>query len=178
MGIPAPVLSQGHLRGTLAVSTFVSVGNATQPFDRLLKAVNACLHELPQPVFVQYGSGTNLFAGACEAAPFVTMQEFERLVAGAQLVIVHAGAGSIIHASRAGKIPVVMPRRHAHGELLDDHQIELARELTPSGRIVACEDGALLASAARTALRLQNTHAGDRSPSRMLRLVGEAIARS
>ena len=96
--------------------------------------------DLPQPVFVQSGS-TPFDAAGCEVAPFLAMSEFERRVAQSTLLIMHAGAGSVITAVRAGKVPVVMPRRARFGEHVDDHQVEFARELAAAGRIVVAERG-------------------------------------
>lgn len=157
------------------MSTFVSVGNATQPFYRLLEAVRVNLAALPQPLFVQYGAASDSFGPACSAAAFVDMDEFARRVANAELLILHAGAGSIIHAARAGKIPVVMPRRAALGEHVDDHQIEFTKELARTRRIVVCEQASDLPSAAVEALELQRRLPAQPDESPMLRMVRQAI---
>src|SRR4051794_18675758 len=122
MGNVASVLPKRQMRRLALVSTYVSVGNATQPFPRLLDAVIKIAYRLPQPVIVQHGS-TPFTSTHCIASPFVQMGEFERLIEQAELLILHAGAGSVIHAARAGKVPVVMPRRVQFAELVDDHQI-------------------------------------------------------
>lgn len=159
MAFTGKVFSQGCLRGALAVSTFVSVGNATQPFPRLLQAVSALAQSLPQPVLVQYGATDGFSSQYCQSTAFVSMEEFAQHVADASLLILHAGAGSIIHAVRAGKVPVVVPRQAVLGEHVDDHQAEFARELARLGRIVLCEDTSLLATAVADALRLQSAAA-------------------
>lgn len=156
MEILARILPQGDLWGPAALSTFVSVGNATQPFHRLLDAVCELVHQLPQPVFVQYGSAQDFICcPSCHAVAFMEMQAFERQVAEAELLILHAGAGSVIHAVRAGKVPVVMPRRAHLGEHVDDHQLEFARELAAAGKVVMCEDVSELADAVAEALERQ-----------------------
>lgn len=47
----------------------------------------------------------------------------------ADVVVAHAGVGAAIAALEAGKCPVLVPRRHARGEHVDDHQIQIASEL-------------------------------------------------
>jgi UDP-N-acetylglucosamine transferase subunit ALG13 len=47
----------------------------------------------------------------------------------ADVVVAHAGVGAAIAALEAGKCPVLVPRRHARGEHVDDHQIQIATEL-------------------------------------------------
>lgn len=141
------------------MSTFVAVGNATQPFRRLLDAVAGLAGDLPQPITIQYGAALGFAAANCRCVDFVGMDEFATLVAAADLLILHAGAGSVIHAVRAGKVPVVVPRRVALGEHVDDHQLEFARELARLDRIVVCEDVSLLLSAVNAAQRLQRAAA-------------------
>ena len=45
----------------------------------------------------------------------------------ADVVVCHAGAGSLTMALAAGRCPVFVPRRVSVGEQIDDHQLELAR---------------------------------------------------
>lgn len=157
------------------MSTFVSVGNGTQSFSRLLDEVARIASELPQPVIVQHGN-TPFQSEACKAIRFVDMGEFERLVAESELLILHAGAGSVIHAVGAGKVPVVMPRRAEHGEIVDDHQIGFAQALEEAGKVVVASDPSQLADAVRSALELQRASGKvDHAPV-MLRLVDETLA--
>jgi UDP-N-acetylglucosamine--N-acetylmuramyl-(pentapeptide) pyrophosphoryl-undecaprenol N-acetylglucosamine transferase len=57
----------------------------------------------------------------------------------ADVVIAHAGCGSAITALEAGKMPLLVPRRKAHSENVDDHQVLLARELAARGLAVVRE---------------------------------------
>ncbi|MFO1316198.1 MAG: glycosyltransferase [Burkholderiales bacterium] len=158
------------------MSTFVSVGNATQPFRRLLDGVAAIASELPQPVYVQSGS-TPFQADNCEGAPFLGMKEFEDRVRHSTLLIMHAGAGTLITALQERKVPVVMPRRVADGEIIDDHQLEFARELAAAGRIVIAHEAVGLLSAARDALaRQSNVPLAGTTPA-MVALIGDVLGR-
>ncbi len=138
------------------MSTLVSVGNCYQPFRRLLDEVArlAGLRAWPQPVFVQHGH-TPFSSPYCTAVPFLGREEFERRLAESELVILHTGAGSVMQAIRAGRVPVVMPRRASDGEHVDDHQAELARRLAASGLLVVATEAHQLLDATRLALRLQ-----------------------
>lgn len=126
--------------------TFVSVGNATQPFTRLLETVAKLAKELPQPVIVQYGS--NKFTSpACRSVAFLDMESFMTHMRESDLLILHAGAGAIINAIQAGRVPVVVPRKTRYGEIVDDHQLEFARVLATTGKVIVVEDVARLAGA-------------------------------
>jgi beta-1,4-N-acetylglucosaminyltransferase len=146
------------------VTTFVSVGNATQSFSRLIEAVLKIAPRLPQPLVVQHGN--TAFRGVgCIAQPFMEMEAFGQTMAQAELLISHAGAGSVIHAIQTGKIPVVMPRLAKHGEIIDDHQLEFARTLAQSGKIVIAEEPAdLLAAVAEAQNRQKGMQRSLRTP--------------
>lgn len=157
------------------MSTFVSLGNATQPFNRLLDAVVAIVSMLPEPIVVQYGN-TPFSNGEFTASPFLELSEFIRYIEDADLLILHAGAGSVIHAINAGKVPVVMPRRAKYGEIVDDHQLEFARALAEKGKVVIAEEPEQLADAVRRALKLQPGIRRDAGEAPLVRLVAETLA--
>lgn len=136
------------------MSTFVSVGNALQPFSRLLEGVSRFAVQLPQPVIVQHGHTPFSYRG-CQAIPFLSMEEFLQSVQNAELLILHAGAGSIIHAVEARRFPVVMPRRAAQGEHVNDHQVELAQALAKHGKVVLADEPGDLMRAVQEALARQ-----------------------
>jgi len=154
--------------------TFVSVGNGTQPFSRLLDAVLSVVSQLPQPVVVQHGNSP--FKGiGCISLPFIEMEEFIHYLEEAELLIVHAGAGSIIHAIQAGKVPVVMPRLAKHGEIVDNHQLEFARALAETGKIVVVEKPGDLEDAASEALRWQKKALSLNEAPRITGLIGAVL---
>lgn len=157
------------------MSTFVSVGNATQPFLRLLDAVAKLVPELPPPVIVQHGVAP-FYAQGCRAVPFVGMDDFESLIIEAELLILHAGAGSVLNALRAGKVPVVMPRRVCYGEHVDDHQLEFAQALAETGRVMVAGEPEHLAAAVRCALSLQSERDKLIKGSTMVQLVEQVLA--
>ncbi|MDI6654714.1 MAG: glycosyltransferase, partial [Candidatus Hydrothermarchaeota archaeon] len=58
----------------------------------------------------------------------------------ARIVISHGGAGSIIFALRSGKPVVVVPRLKKFDEHVNDHQLELAKQLEREGKIIGAYD--------------------------------------
>jgi UDP-N-acetylglucosamine transferase subunit ALG13 len=63
------------------------------------------------------------------ATPYLAAGELAASMASADIVVAHAGTGSAVSALRAGRCPLLVPRRAALGEAADDHQRELAMEL-------------------------------------------------
>ncbi|MBA3867343.1 MAG: hypothetical protein H0X42_13545 [Solirubrobacterales bacterium] len=80
--------------------------------------------------------------------PFDAMLECFR---EADVVITHAGVGSILCARSEGHVPLVVPRRHDLGEHVDEHQAELTRALAARGGVVAVWETANLAAAGAAA---------------------------
>lgn len=59
--------------------------------------------------------------------------ELEQAMRAADLVVAHAGTGTALTAFELGLAPVLVPRRAAHGEHVDDHQVPTARNLAARG---------------------------------------------
>ena len=57
----------------------------------------------------------------------------------ADVLVAHAGVGTALAAFEVGKCPVLVPRRVAHGEHVDDHQTQIAAELSNRGLAVSVE---------------------------------------
>jgi UDP-N-acetylglucosamine transferase subunit ALG13 len=113
-------------------SIFASIGNARNPFDRFLRMVDEAAGRTGLSAFIQTGFSTYRPEHAA-SSDFVTRPEFDALLRDAEYVITHAGAGSVMGAVRLGKLPVVVPRRKAFGEMVNDHQLQLANELSAMG---------------------------------------------
>ena len=105
------------------------------------------------------------------------MDEFHELVKEAELVIMQAGAGSIIHAIRAGKIPVVMPRRKKYAEHIDDHQRELANAFEQLGKVVLVDEPDDLMDAVVNTLMRQSNPTNSHQVNPMVYMV-ETVLRS
>jgi UDP-N-acetylglucosamine transferase subunit ALG13 len=122
---------------------FVTVGASPFPFDRMLRGVG----ELPgERLFVQHGPAEPP-AGVARSVDFLSFAELIEAVATADVVVSHAGAGSVICALKAGHTPVLVPRLQKYGETVDDHQLELARALEADGRALVAWDSDGIAEA-------------------------------
>jgi UDP-N-acetylglucosamine transferase subunit ALG13 len=156
------------------MSTFVTVGNATQPFDRLLRAVADISAELPHPIVVQRGTST-ISHRDWDSREFFGMAEFEQLVNQSAILIMHAGAGSVIHAVRAERMPIVMPRRSSNLEHIDEHQLEFATALASLGYVILAREASDLHSAVRMAFRSRGTRVA--APTQLAQHVSQLLAR-
>lgn len=119
--------------------TFVTVGNAKQPFNRLFALIENVLELLPKPIIAQTGSAIVEIQGVI-TYEILQGQHFSQLIKDSSVVIMHAGAGSLIHALNNLQKPIVIPRRLKYGEHIDDHQIQLAREFYKQDKIFLIEN--------------------------------------
>jgi UDP-N-acetylglucosamine transferase subunit ALG13 len=119
---------------------FVTVGTDFHPFDRLITWIDSWLmesHEERVHCFVQYG--TSQPPRRPGSSPYVTHDEMARRIGEAKAVVCHGGPGTIIDCLRSGTKPIVVPRRQALGEHVDDHQLRFARRLASMGYIRLAE---------------------------------------
>jgi UDP-N-acetylglucosamine transferase subunit ALG13 len=72
--------------------------------------------------------------------------DYARAVAACDLVVAHAGMGSVITAGEHGKPVVLLPRRAALGEHNNDHQLDTAAWLRARPGIAVAEREADLAA--------------------------------
>ena len=133
-----PAAAGGPGRGT-----FVAGGSHSQPFDRLVALVDeaAGAGELPTPVTVQ--ASTRLAPAHVELVDRVTPDELRSRLAAAEVVITHGGAGIVSLALRAGRTPLVLPRRGALREHVDDHQVWMTEHLDHLGLAVSLDHRSL-----------------------------------
>ena len=117
---------------------FVTTGTEKFPFNRLLRTIDKAVESgaITDKVFAQTGSS--------DYAPrnfpyerFLDYHEQVKRIGEADIVVSHAGEGSIITCLNLGKVPVVFPRNAAYGEHVDDHQGELARKMGEHDRVIA-----------------------------------------
>ncbi|PSC02428.1 glucuronosyltransferase [Alsobacter soli] len=124
---------------------FVAVGTQ-MPFDRLIRAIDSWADSRGEnDVFAQCGD-TGYTAKRIRMQSFLSPQEFTRCVESADLIVSHAGMGTIITALEKGKPILVMPRRACLGEHRNEHQLGTARNFAPSNSIeVAFDEQELIA---------------------------------
>jgi UDP-N-acetylglucosamine transferase subunit ALG13 len=115
----------------------LTLGTHPQPFER---AVDWAL-DLDDELVVQHGS-TPARPDAADAKwhEFLDHDILGGLMACADLVICHAGVGTVMSALRLGRTPVVMPRLMEHGEHIDNHQLQITRALASRNYIIPCTE--------------------------------------
>jgi UDP-N-acetylglucosamine transferase subunit ALG13 len=115
----------------------VALGTIHFPFPRLVRRLAEIL---PPDADVLWQTGVTKVGDAPIAAtPELASAELEAAMRAADLVVTHAGVGSALSALEAGRAPLLVPRRAARGEHVDDHQEQVADELARRGLAVVRE---------------------------------------
>ena len=114
---------------------FATCGSSPMQFNRMMSAL-AVLS--PADLIVQHGPSPAPPSAA--SYPYLPFGEIVELMQQADVVISHAGVGSIMCALQAGRVPVVFPRLKRYSETVDDHQAELANALAERGTVLVASN--------------------------------------
>jgi UDP-N-acetylglucosamine transferase subunit ALG13 len=155
---------------------FVTVGSQ-MPFDRMIQAVDTWAGEAGRTDVVAQIGETDLRPRNIEWFERVGPAEFEQRCTDADLLIAHAGMGSILTALENGTPVLVMPRRGALRETRNDHQVATAAALSAQGRVMVAMDEVELVAALHNLGPLEasptiSAHATDE----LLAAVGDFVA--
>lgn len=154
---------------------FVTVGTDTHQFDRLLKELDRLAGEkkVKDKIIAQTGN-SEYIPKNYKYSRFFSEDEFVKLSKKADLIISHAGAGSVMRALEFGKPLLLVPRRKEFGEHTDDHQLGLAKEIEKEGRALAVYEISGLYEAIKKAMK-ENKRRGMQKPERIIKLISEKL---
>ena len=120
---------------------FLIVGSQKFPFDRLVSAVDELKGKgiITDDVFAQIGP-SGYEPKHMKWSRFLDKESFDNAIEKCDLLITHAGEGSIMTGLIMGKKVIAVPRYERLGEHVSDHQLEIARALEKQGCIINVED--------------------------------------
>lgn len=115
---------------------FLTVGTQFH-FDRLIRAVDQAVGQngFDEKIVAQVGAGSYQSRNF-EGVESMKKKLFDRYLHESSAVIGHAGMGTIAMAMDNAKPLLVMPRRKKYGEVVNDHQVAIAREFEKLGHIL------------------------------------------
>lgn len=115
---------------------FVTVGTQF-PFDRLVKTLDSfCGRDgFGSEIFGQIGFNSYKPVNFKSVAS-LEKQAFDQYFKKAHAIIGHAGIGTITMALEASKPLLVMPRLKRYGEVVNDHQLVIAKRFEQAGHLL------------------------------------------
>jgi UDP-N-acetylglucosamine transferase subunit ALG13 len=132
------VLGPGHPLGDPLV--LVTVGTDAFQFNRLMSWVDAWAERPHRPrarLVVQSGASTP--PRHVPSRPFLSHPEYRSVLERAAVVVCHGSGPSALEALAQGTIPIVVPRRRALREAVDDHQVAFASRLARDGHALVAD---------------------------------------
>lgn len=119
----------------------VTLGTQDKGFPRLLKQIDEEIKKgnIKEKVIVQAGC-TKYESANMEIFDLIPSDEFDKLVARADLIITHGGVGSILTAIKKNKKVIAAARLKKYKEHTNDHQIQIVKEFAKDGYILELRD--------------------------------------
>lgn len=119
---------------------FVSLGTHERPFLRLVKEMDRLSREgmIKERIVVQLGFTDYKFRSRkIESEKYMSQKKFDRAFGDAEIIITHGGSGNILDAVSQGKPVVAVPRLSKFGEHVNDHQLQIVKEMEKMGNVFA-----------------------------------------
>jgi beta-1,4-N-acetylglucosaminyltransferase len=130
-----------HLVSTWRV--FVTAGTDHHRFDRLIDMVEtwaSARRSAGKPVRVFFQCGTSHPPVGYESVDYLPYAEMISMMRSAMAVVSHGGPATIMDSRAAGRVPIVVPRRHELDEHADNHQVHFTALLHERGEIFLARD--------------------------------------
>lgn len=120
---------------------FVALGTQKFPFNRLLKELDLMSEEgkIKDEVVAQTGYSTYI-PKMFKFTKFLSVDEYNKNIKKCDLLITHAGVGTILEGKKLNKPIIVVPRLSKYGEHVDDHQLEIAEDFAKKKLVFVCRD--------------------------------------
>lgn len=122
---------------------FVILGTQDKQFPRLLDAIQKQINlgniSKDEKIIVQAGS-TKYKSKDMEIRGYIGVKKFEELMDEAELIICHAGVGTILTALKKNKKIIAAARLKKYGEHVNDHQLQILNNFNEEGYVLALDD--------------------------------------
>lgn len=120
---------------------FVILGTQDKTFPRLLEAVEKQIVKgnIKDKVIAQVGS-TKFESDKMKIVDFMSVEEFNDNIEKADIIITHAGVGTILTALKKNKKIIVAARLKKYGEHVNDHQLQIVEKFSDEGYVIPLDD--------------------------------------
>lgn len=103
-------------------------------FERLISWMDTIAEKVDEEVIMQIGN-TEYEPKNARYFRFESKEKMDQFYSEARVIVCHAGVGSLMTSLEHKKPVIAIPRRKELREVLDNHQIEISKELENEGRI-------------------------------------------
>ena len=116
---------------------FVTLGTQDKPFKRLLDYLENS--DINDEIIVQNGF-TEYESNKLKLFKYLDKDDFDNYLKKADLIICHAGVGTIVNCLKNDKKVLAVPRLSKYGEHQNDHQLQIANAYFQKGYILVMDD--------------------------------------
>lgn len=119
----------------------VMLGTQNNSFHRLLEEIDNLIEKgiIKEEVVVQAGY-TKYESKNMKIFGLVSLEELDKLIEKADLIITHGGVGSITSSLKKEKKVIAIPRLHEYHEHVNNHQKEIVETFNKKGYIIGIQD--------------------------------------
>ncbi len=134
----------------------IALGTQDKPFTRLLKDVlnQIELGNIKEEVIAQAGC-TKLDTDQIKIYDLLAVDQYEKFINQADLIITHGGVGTIVSSLKLNKKVIACARLSKYHEHTNDHQLEIIDNFKDEGYILAYNDGDDLAEVLNQAINFK-----------------------
>lgn len=118
---------------------FVTVGTDL-PFDRLIGAIDAWAANNPNYSILAQIGNSDTIPEHMKYQRFVEPNEYKSIFSDSDLIISHAGMGTILTSLRYQKPLIVIPRKASLNEHRNEHQLATAKYLQSLNKVEVAKD--------------------------------------
>jgi UDP-N-acetylglucosamine transferase subunit ALG13 len=125
-----------------SIKLFVILGTQKFPFNRLIKALDELVEKKiyrGEDILIQ-ASFFDYFPKFAKYVNVIPLDEFNKILFNANIVITHSGVNSIISCIKQQKNFIIVPRLKQFGEHVDDHQLEIANVMKKQLDVLVVDD--------------------------------------
>lgn len=117
---------------------FVTLGTQDKSFKRLLEEIDKQIKigNINDEVIVQAGY-TDYKSDNMKIFKMIPMEEFDKYIKKCNILITHAGVGSIMSGLMNDKKVIAVPRLEKYNEHTNDHQLDIASSFSKEGYILS-----------------------------------------
>lgn len=143
------------------MKVLVTTGTAAEyNFHRLLKIIDSLCSRnvIDAKTLIVQSTDRDYTPKHYKLCHMMPNDEFQRVMAEADIVISHAGTGTVSAALKMGKRLILFPRLKKYGEHIDDHQLQICQLFTEKSYAMIAKDEEELEQAINQAAKYHFNH--------------------